>query len=161
MMINGWKNISNEAREMTNEIVTTRRQPGAGGDILWHSKPLMTNHAGVADALRRSVYSQPALVPACPWLEGSGPVRPVLTVRESRKEMKLNWTDQSATVWQWVIWKKAGSRWTTEILPAAETKEIVPLHYGSSRPDVIAVAAVSRYGNLSEAAVFNTAHLER
>lgn len=160
MMLGGWKNVSSDARELTNEITATRHQPGAVGDIFWHSKPLMADHAGVAEALRKS-YSRPALVPACPWLEGTGPARPVLTVRESRREMKLSWTDITGTVWQWVVWKKSGTHWSTEILPAGQTKEIVPIRSGFMRPDVIEVAAVSRYGNVSEAAVFNTARLER
>ena len=85
----------------------------------------MTNHAGTVDALCRSVYRAPALVPACPWLEKTGPARPVLTVRENRKELKLVWKEPLGEAWQWVVRKKTDGRWTTEILPASKTKEVL------------------------------------
>ncbi len=160
MKVEGWKGIDNEARETTYEIELTRRQPGASGEVLWHSKPLMANHAGVAEALRKGVYSEPALVPACPWLCKEGPARPVLTVRGNRRELRLNWQEESGAVWQWVVRKKAGGHWTTEILPGAQSKEVVPDGAGSALPEIIEVSAVNRYGNVSEAAAFNTAHLE-
>jgi len=161
MRVNGWKGIDNEARETTNEIALVRRQIGALGEILWHSKPLLANHAGVADALRKEVYGEPALVPACTWLGNALPARPVLTARKSGREIKLNWKEESGGVWQWVVRKKTGGRWTTEILPGAQTKEVVPDGAGSAPPEIIAVSAVSRYGNVGEAAVFNTGHLEK
>jgi uncharacterized lipoprotein YddW (UPF0748 family) len=161
MKVNGWKGIDNEARETTNEITLTRRQIGALGEILWHSKPLLDNHAGVADALRKGAYGGPALVPACTWLGNALPARPVLTARESGREIKLNWKEESGGVWQWVVRKKTGSRWTTEILPGAQTKEVVPDGAGSAPPEIIAVSAVNRCGNVGEAAVFNTGHLEK
>jgi uncharacterized lipoprotein YddW (UPF0748 family) len=158
MKVNGWKGIGDEARETINEIVTTRRQSGAAGDILWHSKPLLANNAGVADALRTVVYGEPALVPACPWLSSTRPALPVLKAHASQQEIKLAWReDSSATkVWQWVVRKKTSGRWTTEILPGAQTKEVVPGGGPVALPNVIEVSAVDRYGNLSEAAVFNS-----
>ena len=66
---NSGKHVVSEAQETSDEILATRRQSGALGDILWHSKPLLTNQAGLADALRKGVYAQPALAPAYPWLE--------------------------------------------------------------------------------------------
>jgi uncharacterized lipoprotein YddW (UPF0748 family) len=159
--VDGWKGIDNDARELTNEILTTRRQSGAAGDILWHSKPLLANHGGVADALRKGVYGEPALVPACPWLEKESPARPVLTFRESGRESKLIWKETSGPVWQWVVRRKEGNHWTTEILPGGQTKEIVTETTRGAPPEIIAVSAVSRCGNMSEPAVFNTGHLEK
>jgi uncharacterized lipoprotein YddW (UPF0748 family) len=161
MKVSGWKGIENEARETTNEIALTRRQPGASGEVLWHSKPLLANHAGVADALRKGVYGEPALVPACTWLGNASPARPVLTARENGREIKLDWKEGSGGVWQWVVRKKTGGRWTTEILPGGQTKEVVPDGDGAAPPEIVAVSAVNRCGNVGEAAVFNTGHLEK
>jgi uncharacterized lipoprotein YddW (UPF0748 family) len=161
MRVNGWKGIDNEARETTNEMALIRRQIGVSGEILWHSAPLLANHAGVADALRKGVYGGPALVPACTWLGNALPARPVLTARESGREITLNWKEESGGVWQWVVRKKTGGRWTTEILPGAQTKEVVPDGAGSAPPEIIAVSAVNRCGNMGGAAVFNMGHLEK
>lgn len=161
MKVEGWKGINNEARELTTEIVTTRRQPGASGDILWHSKPLMADHAGIADALLKSVYDEPALAPAYPWLEKNAPARPVLSLQERGREVQMSWRETSGPVWQWVVRRKTGNRWTTKILPGAEIREVVAETTRGAPPEIIAVSAVSRCGNISEAAVFNTAHLER
>jgi hypothetical protein len=109
--------------------------------------------------LRRGVYAEPALVPACTWLEKALPERPVLTARESGRGLKLNWKEESGGVWQWVVRKKTGGRWMTEILPGAQTKEIVPEGAGNTPPVIITVSAVNRYGNMSEAAVFTTTRL--
>ena len=158
--ISGWKGISNEAREATNEIAATRQQSGALGNILWHSKPLLANNAAVATALRTGVYSEPALVPACPWLDVEGPpARPVLTARESRREIKLTWRDDSTKVWQWLLRKKTGNRWTTEILPGAQTREILATDGSAVLPEAFEVSAVNRYGGLSEPAVYYIVHL--
>jgi uncharacterized lipoprotein YddW (UPF0748 family) len=162
MKVNGWKGIQNEARETTNEIAETRRQSGASGEILWHSRPLLANHAGVEDALRNGVYGGPALVPACPWLGLVRLDQPVLKVRESRREIKLAWHEElTPKVWQWVVRKKTGGRWNTEILPGAQTKEVVLGDGPSALPEIIEVSAVNRYGNMSEAAVFKAGDPEK
>jgi uncharacterized lipoprotein YddW (UPF0748 family) len=160
MMVSGWKGVENETREMTDEIASTRRQSGTSGDILWHSKPLLEDHAGVADALRQA-YAGPALVPDCPWRAKEAPARPVLTIRAIGRDTKLNWKEESGGAWQWVVRKKMGEHWTTEILPGAPSQELDLDLAGAVPPETIAVSAVNRYGNMSEAAVFNTGHLEK
>lgn len=159
MKVNGWKGIANDAREELAEIADTRRQAGASGEILWHSKPLFTGQNGVAEALRRGPYSQPALVPACPWLGGGWMPRPALTAGATRREIKLEWREDSGGVWQWVVRKETAGRWSTEILPGSQSREILPLTVKSAMPEAVEVSAVSRYGVLSAPAVFNLARL--
>jgi hypothetical protein len=160
--VEGWKHVDNESRELVNEIMLTRDQSGASGDILWHSKPLMANHAGIADALAHDVYREPALMPPYPWLDKNvRPYRPVLTVHQGRHEMKVRWSEGTNDIWQWVVQKKINGHWTTEILPGSHAKEILIKDQESSRPEAIALSAVNRYGGMSEPAVFNTLHLEK
>lgn len=153
----GWKGVHDSAQEAADEILATRKQPGASGEIIWDTKP---NFAGVTAALRKGVYDQPALTPPCPWLGKDHPSRPILTLRESRHELKIYWKDPSPDLWQWVVQKKNTRGWTTEIIPASQTKEILPISDATSCPDVIALSAVNRYGETSEPAVFYTAHLK-
>src|SRR5262249_9886836 len=70
------------ASEIVHQIEATRAQDNAGGNIHFSMKALMQNWGGMSDALRKGPYNQPALVPACPWLEKQGPSSPILNVRK-------------------------------------------------------------------------------
>jgi uncharacterized lipoprotein YddW (UPF0748 family) len=156
MRIDGWKGINDDARETADEIILTRCQPGASGAVLWHSRPLFGNHADVAWALHQGIYSEPALVPACPWLCTTCHDRPLLTVEAGRQNMRLAWRENyPVKVWQWVVRKKIAGHWTTQILPGTEVTEEIRKQGTMPLPESIAVCAVNRYGNLSEPAVFN------
>ena len=157
----GWAGLTNEAREAAHEIVLTRRQPGVSGQILWHSALLRPNRPAVADALRQAVYGGPALVPACPWLGGAPPARPVLAARETGRGLKLNWHEEYGPVWQWVLRTETGGRWTTDILPGAQMKDILPGSAGGPLPEIITVSAVNRCGAVGQAAVFHTDQLDK
>ncbi len=152
MKLNGWKGVEDDAKEAAEEIQLTRGQPGQPGDILWHAKPLLRDQDGVADALRRGVYSAPALVPAFPWLSADRPGQPYLRARRSRTQLKLSWKQADGPVWQWVLQKKAAGQWTTEILPAETTSAVVKTA-ATNMPALIALSAVNRYGNLSPASI--------
>ena len=56
------------AQEIVDQVLLTRKQPGASGNIHFGFKMLLRNGGGMADALRKDVYSELALVPASPWL---------------------------------------------------------------------------------------------
>jgi hypothetical protein len=116
---------------------------------------LLTNQGDLADALRTGVYAEPALVPAWPWLGKDVPAQPILTARESRREIKLVWREKLGNPWQWVVRKKTGDQWSTEILPGAQTKEVMKSDGHTALPEIVEVSAVNRYGNISDAAVFD------
>jgi len=116
----------------------------------------------VADALRNGVYAEPALVPACTWLGKALPAQPVLTAKESRREIKLNWKEEPDGVRQWVVRKKNGRPLDHGDLPGAQTKEVIKSdgtdraagnHHGLSREPLRAIWA--------SAAVFSSGHLEK
>ena len=91
MKVNGWKGVSDDAKEMAHEIELTRDQSGASGEILWHAKPLMLDTNGVAGVLQNQMYTQPALVPASPWLSTNAPGQPLLQAAMEDGELKINW----------------------------------------------------------------------
>jgi uncharacterized lipoprotein YddW (UPF0748 family) len=158
MKVNGWKGVEDEARETTDEIATARRQGGASGEILWHSKSLMAGHAAVGDALRAVAYEEPALPPAYPWLGRTAPARPVLTAKETRREIKLSWKGTPSPVWQWVLRTKTDGHWTMQVFPGNQFKAAIPAKPGLLTTEVAEVMAFDRYGNLSEPAVFLPGH---
>ena len=155
MQITGWKSLRDGTGEAAREIELTRSEPGASGVLLWHAAPLLRNQDGVADSLRR-IYSEPALTPACPWLCAERPRPPYLRAEHNGNELRLNWRPAGVPVWQWLVQKRAGERWTSEILPAKTTSLVLKAAAPANLPGVIALSAMDRYGNLSPAANFHT-----
>lgn len=132
-----------EPAEILNQIKITREQPLSGGHIHYHFKPLVTNPKGLDDELMK-LYAQPALVPASPWLNSTAPETPKISVKRDKGGTHVSWKSSGREkAWQWVLQKKSGGDWKTEILPAGKNS----LRFGkSSLPETIAVTAVSRCG---------------
>ncbi len=139
--------------EIVNQIKLTRAQPGTGGEIHWSIKPLLQNRSGIADKLARELYTQPALVPASPWLGKETPGKPTLAVGEdtAKGTLVVQWqpTGNEKAAW-WVLQTKFGSAWRTDIFAASQTAAAFKL---ATPPDVISVSAVDRCGNASASAV--------
>jgi uncharacterized lipoprotein YddW (UPF0748 family) len=154
MQVTGWKGVQDDAREAAAEIELTRGQPGAPGVILWHAKTLLRDQGGVSEALQRGVYGAPALVPACPWLSADRPGQPYLRAEHGRGELKLSWKPATSPAWLWVLQKKTGGQWTTEILPAQTMSVSFKAGAATNVPEMIALSAVNRYGNLSPLAIY-------
>jgi uncharacterized lipoprotein YddW (UPF0748 family) len=153
MKVNGWKNVPDEAREAAREIELTRRQAGASGEILWHAKPLLLMTNNVAAVLQNQVYAAPALAPASPWLESGAPGKPSLEAGWAGGELTLNWRPSGGAVWQWVLQKKSGVHWTSDILAGAKTNETIKPGPAMPLPEAVALFAVDRFGNLSSGAI--------
>ena len=146
--------LTNGLREAVREIELTRFQPGASGQILWHARSLLRDQDGLAEALESRVYPAPALTPARPWLNGDPPDRPILRARAAPGELALSWKSTNAPVSQWVVQKRTGGHWSTEILAPAKTSETLPDGAGALLPDAVAVSAVNHYGEVGPPAIF-------
>lgn len=134
--------------EIARQIQIVRRQPGATGEIFYHLRNLLENHA-LADVVRTQ-FSQPALVPASPWLDAIPPDKPKLTATIEKSRVWAHWeTAGSEPAWLWVLQFRINGVWTTEILPASQTSRT----FFDATPDVISVRAVDRTENLSQPAV--------
>lgn len=142
----GWK-----ASEIVDQIVATRRQPGATGHILFSFKPLMRDVGGIATALTGQVYRGRALVPASPWLDNQPPSAPAAAAvaADNPGEMVVRWQGTgSEPAWLWGIYARIGNSWVFEVLPAGQTSMKFP-RTGAGAPSVVAVSAVDRVGNES------------
>lgn len=137
------------ASEIVNQIRLARQQPGASGTTHWNFKPLLKNSGGIADLLQKDVFAKPALIPSSPWLETKAPKAPLIQARLGASGARFSWqANQEDKPYLWVLQRRAGTEWITEILPAARTNlTLVQL------PDSVAVSVVDRFGNLSKAAV--------
>jgi uncharacterized lipoprotein YddW (UPF0748 family) len=136
------------ADEIARQIRATRGQAGAGGEIFYRLRNLTDNRA-LADVVR-AACPQTALVPAMPWLDALPPDKPKLTVVEnSRSGLSVRWESAGEAAWRWLVQYRANEAWTTEILPANQMMKT----FGNSYPDLVAVSAVDRAGNLGAPAV--------
>ncbi|MGH7950664.1 MAG: glycoside hydrolase family 10 protein [Limisphaerales bacterium] len=135
--------------EIARQIQATRAQSGASGEIFFHLRTFQEN-AALANVIQNE-YSQPALVPASPWLGATPPEKPKLSITESRAGLRFQWeSSDGKTVRLWVFQLRTGKAWTTEILPANQTSRT----FYNSKPETISIRAVDRIGNLSAPAAF-------
>jgi uncharacterized lipoprotein YddW (UPF0748 family) len=135
--------------EIVNQIRITRQQPGSDGHIHWDMRKAIQQPTGLAQALAANVYTQPALVPASPWLDISIPSKPSLNASTTASGAKASWRNSGdEKAWLWVVQTKGKGEWTTEIVPGGNTSTVL-----TTRPSLIAVSAVDRVGNRSKPAV--------
>jgi uncharacterized lipoprotein YddW (UPF0748 family) len=141
-------------QEIINQIRLTRQQHEATGEILWSMTGLMKNRGGIADALLKDIYGQPALVPASPWLKTATLMAPKLIMESSLGgATRLRWElPGTETPWLWVLQTQLRAEWKTEILNRDQTSRTLPA--GEARPAVIALTAIDRCGNAAPPAVF-------
>jgi uncharacterized lipoprotein YddW (UPF0748 family) len=136
-------------QEIVNQIRLARKQSGVDGHIHWNMKSLMRNQA-LYDALETQIYTQPALMPASPWLGNGRPPKPTLSVAEATAaKLRVTWTASKPSLW--LVQTRHGREWRTEIMAADKTSAT----WTGDLPEVVAVSAVDRNGNISTAAAIN------
>lgn len=118
------------ASEIITQINTTRKNRGRApgtGHVYWNDKAFRKNTGSINSRLVSSAYTEPALVPASPWLaNGKGlPQAVVTTARLDGGRLSLKWhpdTKRANTVRWWVIQALASNRWQiARIVPGAAT----------------------------------------
>ncbi|MEO7823564.1 MAG: hypothetical protein ABIS15_08145, partial [Gemmatimonadaceae bacterium] len=141
-----------ESLEILDQIAATRAQRGATGNVYFSMRSFMNGTTGLPERLASGPYARRALVPASPWLDSIPPSMPV--VRSGRDAgtgaVTLNLQPQGAEpTWLWVIRSRAGSQWTTDIVPGFTRAYAFPRTLGPSSLDAVVVTAVDRTGNES------------
>lgn len=142
--------LTHDPAEVVNQIRLTRKQSGASGNILWSAKALLQNQRGISDRLRQDVYTEPALPPASPWLEGEPPASPRLSVDDSAKATARWSAGGGAKPAWWLLQSSQKGNWSAEILPGQATSRTLP---ANPKPDSIALTAISHSGQASTPAV--------
>jgi uncharacterized lipoprotein YddW (UPF0748 family) len=136
------------ASELVNQVIATRADRTATGNVHFSMRALMTNQRGVADSLANRVYRSPALIPASPWLPGEAPSAPRARIAPdgpSRIQACLGDTSLTAPKW-WVLRVKRAGEWTHRVLPGA----VRAMALGALGPgDSLALSAVDRTGRES------------
>ncbi len=141
-----------ESQEILDQITATRAQLGATGNVYFSMRSLMNGTTGLPERLASGPYATRALVPASPWLDNIPPAMPI--VRSGRDPgtggLTLSLKPQGAEpTWLWVIRARAGSEWTTDIVPGFTAAYKFPLTISPNPVDAVVVTAVDRTGNES------------
>ncbi len=139
--------------EIVNQIRIARDAPNVGGHIHWNMRALMRG-ASLNEALTREVYQQPALVPALRWLGGSTPGKPKLALAKtpSGAKAKVTWAATgSGKTWLWLAQARRAGQWSSQVLPGTTAA----MTWAAVVPEVVAVSAVDRKGNISSPAVLS------
>src|SRR5436190_12349610 len=134
------------ADDIVREIFLTRETAGATGHILFNAKMLMDNLDGIADRLA-SMYAEPAIMPASPWLDKLAPARPMVSASvDSAGGVCVRFAPGGniSRVTHWVVQMHGAPGWRTTVLPAAQR-----YIFTNDAVDAVGVAAVDRNGNLS------------
>ena len=140
--------------DIISQILLTRKEPGASGNIHYSMKALMNNRGKVSDRLAAEVYTAPAVIPASPWLNATAPAKPKLSTKKRKGEMKIGWkAARSEKIFVWALQKKNGADWSLEILPADQKFVVINIDPTSKPPEAVALTAVNRYGTASAPAV--------
>lgn len=143
--------------EIDSQILVTRAQRGATGNVWFSMQTFLRNTVGVSDSLRDGAYRMPALVPASPWLPGRAPGAPLVAVsRGARPRVAIDPAPGEESPWLWVVQLREGDRWDTVILPGS-AREYVPVGRayagGEARgPDEVRAYGVDRTGRDGPAA---------
>lgn len=128
--------------EIPYQIRIARGMEGADGHAHFSMKWLMQNRAGLADKLRKELYTQPALVPASPWLGATAPGLAIVTTEATQGAKEIHFAlPNGAAAWQWIVRIRVGLDWQTRILPGTVSTLAVPKETGW-----VQVSAVSRTG---------------
>ena len=135
--------------EIAAEINLTRRYADPG-QVHWSIAALMKNSA-LATMLANNLYRQPALVPASPWLDAQAPEMPQLSVSYRSGSVLATWEGRNGAGPRWWLFQyHANGNWTTRLYSADQPG----VRLGDTRPEAIALRAVSRTGILSAPAVW-------
>ncbi|MEB3198189.1 MAG: family 10 glycosylhydrolase [Candidatus Sericytochromatia bacterium] len=135
-----------KADQIRRQIDLSRTTPGVSGHAHYSLRPLLSGRGGLASQLKAETYPRPALVPASPWLDANGapPAPPELRLgSQTRSGGRLvSWraADDEA-VSHWIVARREGEVWRTEILPGYRRFTSVPPNV-----DALSVAAVDRAG---------------
>jgi len=106
------------------------------GNLFFSAKPLLENRLGITDSFKNTLYPQPALAPATPWLSSD---RPALPINLKLQNGTLTWTTAvNSTVRCWTLYQQSSNTWTLQRILPAETKSV------TLTPGTYALCAVDR-----------------
>ncbi len=131
-----------KATEITEQLKLIRANRVSDGAVHFSMKPLMQNHNGITDALKK-IYAQPAISPESPWLTVPNPGE-LRVIMDRRMPPGLHYSAENAEAVGWFLIQD--SRGTTRI-----TREGGTISTQRSEGGSIYLRIVDRAGRLGQA----------
>ena len=153
----GGEGDGRSASEIITQINTTRKNRGRApgtGHIYWNDKAFRRDAGGINKQLVSSAYTEPALVPASPWL-GDGKALPqaiVTTARLAGERLSLKWYPEgkrASSVRWWAIQVLNGKRWQVARIVSGTATGVDLLNAG--KIDAISIRPVDAAGGVGRA----------
>ena len=130
--------------EIPGQIAITRSRatgPAGSGFALYNATALRRDRGGLATLLRSGALREAAVTPAFPWIDGSPPSTPSLSVQGA--VLRIDVAGESP---QWFyVRKRLATGWTSALVPV--TRNTVTI--GANGADRVRVHAVDRAFNVS------------
>lgn len=145
--------------EINQQIIVTRKNPGALGHIQFSAKYLLDSHSSKSGSqFRKFSHATQAIVPRMKWKKRrfATPPEPPLsffrTTKNNKSGWQINWTTHSGTsswkAFNWLIQTKTNGEWSTVILPGKNRGMFLPIT--SRHPQALTVRSISRDQFLSQ-----------
>jgi uncharacterized lipoprotein YddW (UPF0748 family) len=136
------------AQEILDQINLTRQTPDSHGVLFWNMRKL-SSAAGLDTALLTGPYTQPAIIPASPWLNSSKPATPSASAARGGKII-LKPAGGRNDVAQWAIYTRHNGQWRFSAAPGWVREIRIDPSFGAA--DAAVISAIDRYGNESDRA---------
>lgn len=146
--------------EVLAQIAATRAEPQASGNVHFSIEVFLQNRDSISSALERTVYAEPALVPASPWLSQTVPPTPTLRIAPDSTGVEIvairlpAGADRENVRW-WLVQQQIGGQWETSVLDGALNEFDVQslLRNPFVKAELLSVTAVDRVGNAGKPTV--------
>ncbi len=140
---------SDRPSEIVRQIELTRQLvPNSAGVAHWSMAGLNSN---MLYKLKEGPYKEKALIPKSPWLKPLISERPGLFLSDQQNNIEVKWSlKKEENVSHWLLYKRYGEIWETEILDSKTTVQTLQKHKDGKKLDMIVIQAVDRLGNESE-----------
>ena len=135
--------------EIVRQIELTRKLvPNSAGVAHWSMAGLNSN---MLYNLKTGPYKEKALIPKSPWLKPLISEKPALTLLDEQTNVRVNWSlKKTENISHWLLYKRYGEIWETEILDAKTTLQTLQKHKDGKKLDMVVIQAVDRLGNESD-----------
>jgi uncharacterized lipoprotein YddW (UPF0748 family) len=148
----GWS-VSEIAAQIERLRVSRENTDESNGHIHFRMGAMLWRSNSIGESLRTSVYAEPALFPATPWLGSAPPAAPIV-LRALGEAVEVVPGDSIRVAWWMVQSLGTDGRWRMTLKRGTD-RRIALNAIGDTGGRRIAITAVDRVGQISSATVVN------
>lgn len=147
----GLRDVSDRPSEIVSQINLTRSILGNNPGEIHYSVDGLSKSPAMLNAVK-NMYKTQALVPKSPWIKMETLAKPILFAEKSTSNAELKWNSSDfPKVFQWILYAQYGDQWEIEILTKNTISKNIPLLKNGKKLTNVAIKAVDRLGNESDA----------